>query len=89
MALESHRLEWEDEAYKSYGVLKYARRLSRKDAMIFLSQLMTGIADGLLNTEGTLFDLQADVGNSDSKFTETVQPPLRSGRTGYCQGGVS
>lgn len=30
MALESHRLEREDEAYKSYGVLKYARRLSEK-----------------------------------------------------------
>ena len=51
MALESHRLEREDEAYKSYGVLKYARRLSRKDAMVFLSQLMAGTADGLLHTQ--------------------------------------
>lgn len=48
LALEKHGLECADEAYKSYGVLKYARRLTSKDAMIFLSQLMSGTADGLL-----------------------------------------
>lgn len=48
MVLENHRLEQEDEVYKSYGVLKYARRLSMKEAMSFLSQLMMGISDGLL-----------------------------------------
>ena len=48
LSLEKHGLECADEAYKSYGVLKYARRLSAKDAMIFLSQLMSGVSDGLL-----------------------------------------
>lgn len=48
MALENHHLEQEDEVYKSFGVLKYARRLSMKEAMTFLSQLMRGIADGLI-----------------------------------------
>lgn len=48
MALENHRLEREDEVYKSYGVLKYARRLSMKEAQTFLSQLMAGMADGIL-----------------------------------------
>lgn len=46
--LANHRLEREDEVYKSYGVLKYARRLSVKDGMTFLSQLMAGVDDGLL-----------------------------------------
>ncbi len=50
LALEKHRLECEDEAYKSYGVLKYARRLSAKDAMTFLSQLMSGVTDGIFET---------------------------------------
>ncbi len=50
MALEKHELECADEAYKSYGVLKYARRLSAKDAMTFLSQLLSGLSDGLLKT---------------------------------------
>lgn len=48
MALKTHRLEQEDEVYKSYGVLKYARRLSMKEAMTFLSQLMRGTADRLI-----------------------------------------
>lgn len=48
MALKSHRLELEDEIYKSYGVLKYARRLSQKDSMTFLSRLMTGVSDELI-----------------------------------------
>lgn len=48
MALEKHRLLREDEVYKSYGVLKYARRLGMKDAMTFLSHLKAGVADGLV-----------------------------------------
>ncbi len=51
LAREKHSLECEDEAYKSYGVLKYARRLSSKDAMTFLSQLMRGISDGLITAK--------------------------------------
>lgn len=50
-ALEKHRLVREDEVYKSYGVLKYARRLAMKDSMTFLSHLMVGIADGLIETK--------------------------------------
>lgn len=51
LAVNKHSLECADEAYKSYGVLKYARRLSGKDAMIFLSQIMAGLTDGILKTE--------------------------------------
>lgn len=49
-AFEKHPLTCADESYKSYGVLKYARRLTRKDAMEFLSQIMSGITDGILTT---------------------------------------
>lgn len=50
-ALKQRPLNCQDEAYKSYGVLKYARRLTRKDAMEFLSQIMAGVTDGLLKTK--------------------------------------
>lgn len=50
-ALKSQRLEREDEVYKSYGVLKYARTITEKDARIFLSQIMAGVEDGLLDFE--------------------------------------
>lgn len=48
MAIRNHRLIREDEIYKSYGVIRYARRLSMKEAMSYLSQLMAGAADGLI-----------------------------------------
>ncbi len=48
MTLENHRLEREDEVYKSYGVLKYARKLSMKEAMTYLSHLRAGICDGVI-----------------------------------------
>lgn len=50
LTLKNHRLEREDEVYKSYGVLKFARRLAMKEAMTYLSQLMAGITDGLIKT---------------------------------------
>lgn len=42
----------EDEVYKSYGVLKYGRRLSFNDAMMLLSEVMLGLNEGLINFEG-------------------------------------
>ncbi len=51
LSLQRHREEREDEVYKSYGVLKYSRRLTSRDAMIFLSQIMAGLADGLIHTK--------------------------------------
>lgn len=38
----------QDAVYRSYGVLKYARKLSFKDAMVLLSELRMGISQGLL-----------------------------------------
>lgn len=51
MTLSRRRIEREDEVYKSYGVLKYARRMTARDSMIFLSQLMAGVADGLMEID--------------------------------------
>lgn len=52
LALEKHYLECSDEAHRAYGLLKYARRISFKDAMNSLSQVMQGFGDGVLKTEG-------------------------------------
>ncbi len=48
MTLKNHRLTREDEIYKSYGILHYARRLTMKEAMTYLSSLMSGVSDGLI-----------------------------------------
>lgn len=50
LTLKNHQLEREDEIYKSYGVLRYARRLAMKEAMTYLSQLMAGLSDGVIQT---------------------------------------
>ena len=37
-----------DEAYKSYGVLHYARKLSLREAMVYLSHLRAAVSDELI-----------------------------------------
>ena len=48
-ALNARKLEREDETYKSYGVLKYARKMAEKDARVFIGQLISGETDGLIS----------------------------------------
>lgn len=43
--------ELADEIYKSFGVLKYARRLSLKEALIYLSQVRLGQMEGIIHLE--------------------------------------
>lgn len=76
MAMEKHGLECADEAYKSYGVLKYARRLSYKDAMTFLSQLMTGIADGILETKDSCNVYRLMLGIQPANLQKLSDRPL-------------
>ncbi len=61
------KAEKQDEAYKSFGVLKYARKLSLKDALSFLSSLMAGSADGLidLTNESKLYSMMIGVQSSN------------------------
>lgn len=42
------RLKIEDEVYKSYGILKYSRKMSLSDAMLLLSKLRMGISSGII-----------------------------------------
>lgn len=48
MAQESHQLEQKDEIYKAFGVLKYARRLSLRECMIYFSHLRFGISEKMI-----------------------------------------
>ncbi|MDO5411162.1 MAG: ATP--guanido phosphotransferase [Lachnospiraceae bacterium] len=46
--VRTKRGDVEDEVYKSFGVLRYARKLSFKECMMYLSQIRMGIANGLI-----------------------------------------
>ncbi len=76
MALEKRGLECEDEAYKSYGVLKYARRLASKEAMIFLSQLMGGLNDGILKMKEPCSVYQLMLGIQPANLQKLSDHPL-------------
>lgn len=75
-ALEKHRLVREDEVYKSYGVLKYARRLAMKDAMTFLSHFMVGVADGLIETKEFCSVYRLMVGIQPANLQKLSRQPL-------------
>lgn len=79
MNMEKNRLICEDEAYKSYGVLKYARRLTQKDAMLFLSQLMSGMADGILKTKEPCPVYRLMLGIQPANLQKRSQRPLDKG----------
>lgn len=76
LSLQRKRLEREDEVYKSYGVLKYARRLTSKDTMIFLSQLMAGFSDGLIQTEDEISVYRLMLGIQAANLQKSSDRPL-------------
>lgn len=43
------RVDMEDEIYKSFGVLRYARKLTIKECMMYLSHIRMGMANGLIH----------------------------------------
>ncbi len=49
--LREKPLEFEDSIYRSYGLLKYARVLSSKEAMTLLSDIKLGMEIGVLKTD--------------------------------------
>ena len=49
--MKAHPLERADEAWRAYGILKNARRLSLKEALRCLSRFMSGVADGVIRVD--------------------------------------
>lgn len=78
---EKNSILAEDVAYKSYGLLKYARKLSIEAAMNLLSQVMLGVATGVLFTDGgslvpfnkMIMDIQPSVINACSNSSLSVE----------------
>ena len=57
--------EIEDQVYRAYGILKYARQITSDDAMTYLSQIKFGADSGLIK-----FDREFNV----HKMMMGVQP---------------
>ncbi|MDD6196787.1 ATP--guanido phosphotransferase [[Clostridium] aminophilum] len=74
--LQKHHLMMEDEAYKAYGVLKYARKLSVKEAMIFLSHVRCGTEDKLLTLSSPVSIYSIMIGVQPANLQRSAQKPL-------------
>lgn len=75
-ALKQRPVICADEACKSYGVLKYARRLTGKDSMEFLSQIMAGVTDGILNTDKPCSIYALMLGIQPANLLSRAEKPL-------------
>ncbi len=85
VSLRSHRVSVEDEVYKSYGVLKYARKLTMREAMTYLSNVRRGLLDGLISTDkpvnifGIMMNIQpANLSSGYKKKDESELDILRA-----------
>lgn len=76
MALKGHSLQYMDEVFKSYGVLKYAKRLSFKEAMSFLSSLQMGVGCGLISFEQEPQIFAMMLGIQPANLQKLAQKPL-------------
>ena len=65
-----------DEAYKSYGVLRYARKLSAREAMTYLSHLRAAISDELIHPENECSIYRLMLGAQPFNLTINAQKPL-------------
>ena len=76
MALKDHNISIRDEVYKSYGILKYARKLTLKEALNYLSAVMRGIADGLIKLENDKNVYELMFGVQVSNLLQEAKRPL-------------
>ena len=75
-SVKTHRNEIEDCIYRSYGILKYARSISFKDALNYLSQLRWGIEMNLLPIEETIPCYQLMLGVQPANLQVTYDRPM-------------
>lgn len=74
--LKDNYIGKQDEVYKSYGVLKYARKISLTDSLHFLSSLLEGVSDKLivLDKPETVYGLM--IGVQPSNLLKLAEKPL-------------
>lgn len=75
-SVKVHKNEIEDCIYRSYGILKYARSISFKDAMNYLSQLRWGIEMGILPMQETVPCYQLMLGVQPANLQVTYDKPM-------------
>lgn len=76
ITFKNHLLERQDEAYRSYGILKYARKLNLKDVLIHISTLMMGAADGVIRFDRPEKLYELTILSQPSCIMRSIERPL-------------
>ena len=77
---EKQKISVLDGIYRSYGILKYARKVSLKDGLVLLSQLRLGLAEGLVKTpderDYAIYQLMIGIqpGNLEMLASQELEP---------------
>ena len=74
--VRTRRTEVEDEVFKSYGVLRYARRLSYKESMMYLSSIRMGMANGVISMKNPVNIFSLMLGSGHGSLTEYAGRPI-------------
>ena len=74
--VSSRRMEVEDEVFKSYGVLRYARKLSYKESMMYLSSIRMGMANGVIRMKEPVNIFSLMLGTGHGSLTEYAGQPI-------------
>lgn len=76
MAIAGHKNRIADEAFKSYGILSYARRLSLKEGLMYLSSVLSGIKSGIMQVEGDASIYSLYLGIQPGNLLQKYQKPM-------------
>ena len=75
--LKNNKGELEDKVWRSYGILKYARKITSKEATSMLSDVLTGINMGIIKTETSLTLMELIVGAQPAGIGTDISPQER------------
>ena len=75
-SIERHRLARVDSIFRAYGFLKYARRVTIREALHNLSAVMAGITDGLAKTEQDISIYSLYLGVQPSNLIAAEKGPV-------------
>ncbi len=90
VSMHRQQIQLEDEVYKSYGVLRYAKKLTYKEGMTYLSQLRMGQCASLIALKEpiNLFGMMLNIrpANLQTEFgSELKDTDLEEARASYIQ----
>ncbi len=75
--LKNNKGELEDRVWRSFGILKYARKITSKEATSMLSDVLTGINMGIIKTETSSSLMELIVGAQPAGIGTDISPEER------------